>query len=101
MVVGGVDPPEKSEVLCVSAAAAHRGRLFDAPAWRYEPPLLNAGMNLQRLKPYHPETWRCSLWQVGGGCAVCFRTIACSFLAWAMCLHCVAVRNHLMPVFLL
>jgi hypothetical protein len=64
VVVGGVDPPERSEVLCMSQASAKRGRLFDAPAWRFEPPLLNANMNLQRLKPYHPETWRCSLWQV-------------------------------------
>jgi hypothetical protein len=64
VVVGGVDAPECSEVLCVSQASAKRGRLFDAPAWRYEPPLLSASMNLQRLKPYHPETWRCSLWQV-------------------------------------
>lgn len=64
VVVGGVDAPECTEVLCVSQASAKRGRLFDAPAWRYEPALLSASMNLQRLKPYHPETWRCSLWQV-------------------------------------
>lgn len=39
-------------------------RLFTAPVWRHEPPTLQAGLALQRLKPYHPETWRCSLWQV-------------------------------------
>lgn len=66
-MVGGVEAPHRSEVLCVSQAAAKRGKLFDAPAWRFEPPLLNASMNLQRTKSYHPETWRCSLWQVQSG----------------------------------
>ena len=25
---------------------------------------LQGGLALQRLKPYYPETWKCSLWQV-------------------------------------
>ena len=26
--------------------------------------LLQASINVQRLKPYYPETWRCSCWPV-------------------------------------
>ena len=91
VVVGGVDAPECSEVLCVSQASAKRGRLFDAPAWRYEPPMLGASMNLQRLKPYHPETWRCSLWQVwlsAGAHASAVGALNSSMLWWAI------ERNH-------
>mmetsp|Transcript_2892 Transcript_2892/g.8478 ORF Transcript_2892/g.8478 Transcript_2892/m.8478 type:complete len:160 (-) Transcript_2892:442-921(-) len=64
VVVGGVDPPASTEVLCVAASLAKAARLFDAPAWSWEPPMLSANVNLQRMKPYEPETWRCSLWQV-------------------------------------
>lgn len=64
VVVGGVEPPAAAEVLCVAAGCARGARLFDAPAWQWEPPVLAANVNLQRVKPYEPETWRCSLWQV-------------------------------------
>ena len=42
LVEGAPRPPEAAEVLCVRADLAQASRVFDSPAWRWDPPALQA-----------------------------------------------------------
>lgn len=40
--------------------------------------VVQGGLNVQRQKPYYPETWRCSCWQVDNpaGTFLAFRSLS-------------------------
>ncbi|KAL0043199.1 hypothetical protein WJX82_002022 [Trebouxia sp. C0006] len=58
------EQPGSKEVLCVREDLCAKTGIFDSPIWKFEPPIMQGGLNVQRLKAYYPETWRCSCWQV-------------------------------------
>ncbi|DBB13389.1 TPA: hypothetical protein ACH3X3_005122 [Trebouxia sp. C0006] len=64
VVVPDAEQPGSKEVLCVREDQCSKTGIFDSPIWKFEPPIMQGGLNVQRLKTYYPETWRCSCWQV-------------------------------------
>jgi hypothetical protein len=70
VVVNRPEQPNPDEVLCVRQDLCTQTSVGEEPIWAYNPVVqgiqqgLQGELNLQRLKGIHPETWRCSLWQV-------------------------------------
>ncbi|DBA65517.1 TPA: hypothetical protein ACH3X2_003173 [Trebouxia sp. C0005] len=64
VVVPDAEQPGSKQVLCVREDLCAKTGIFDSPIWKFEPPIMQGGLNVQRLKTYYPETWRCSCWQV-------------------------------------
>ncbi|KAL0043259.1 hypothetical protein WJX82_006661 [Trebouxia sp. C0006] len=64
VVIPDAEQPGSKEVLCLREDLCSKTGIFDSPIWKFEPPIMQGGLNVQRLKTYYPDTWHCSCWQV-------------------------------------
>ncbi|KAL0043204.1 hypothetical protein WJX82_008555 [Trebouxia sp. C0006] len=52
VVVPDAEQPGSKEVLCVREDLCAKTGIFDSPIWKFEPPIMQGGLNVQRLKTH-------------------------------------------------